>query len=127
MDCPVDIDMGMEKLECDCSLRSVDAALLKQWGVVSGATQTRLTFRGSLLSEDGTETGVIINIEGKIKEADYGSWKAGEPSTLKCVVACVYYKFTHGGQVIHEIDVRNMKRIINGHDQLAAMRANLGV
>jgi hypothetical protein len=127
MDCPVEIDMGMEKLECDFSLRAVDADVLKLWGIVPGNTQTRLTFRGSLRSEDGVETGVIANIEGKVKEADYGAWKAGEPSTLKCAVACVYYKLTHGGQVIHEIDVRNMKRIVNGQDQLAAMRAALGV
>ena len=43
------------------------------------------------------------------------------------MMAVRYFKFTHDGDVIHEIDVDNMKRIVNGVDQLEAQREALGL
>jgi P2 family phage contractile tail tube protein len=126
MDAPVEVEMGMEKLEMDFTLTRFDKEILKLYGLSSGNIKP-LTIRGSLSSEDGTETGVIINLRGMIKEVDGGSWKPGDKATLKLSVALRYYKLTVGGEVIHEIDVPNMIRIIGGVDQLATQRANLGL
>jgi P2 family phage contractile tail tube protein len=126
MDAPVEVEMGMEKLEMDFTLTRFDKEILKLYGLSSGNIKP-LTIRGSLSSEDGTETGVIINCRGMIKEVDGGSWKPGDKATLKLSVALRYYKLTVGGEVIHEIDVPNMIRIIGGVDQLATQRANLGL
>jgi P2 family phage contractile tail tube protein len=38
-----------------------------------------------------------------------------------------YYKLSHGGEVIHEIDVPNMVRVVGGVDQLSEIRNALGV
>lgn len=126
MDAPVEVEMGMEKLEMDYSLTSFDKDTLKLFGLAPGNLKP-LTIRASLSSEDGNEVPVIINVRGMIKEVDAGSWKAGDKATLKQSVAIRYYKLTIGGEVIHEIDVPNMIRIINGVDQLSTQRANLGL
>jgi P2 family phage contractile tail tube protein len=38
-----------------------------------------------------------------------------------------YYKLEVGGEMIYEIDPTGMKRVINGVDQLADQRRDLGL
>jgi P2 family phage contractile tail tube protein len=70
---------------------------------------------------------VAHTLRGKLKEADPGTWKPGEAAPLKAMVALTYYKLQHGDRIIHEIDVENMVRIVDGVDVLAAQRAALGI
>lgn len=126
MDAPVELDMGMEKLETDFTLSAFDKEVLKQFGLAPG-NQIPLTIRGALESEDGTVTPVTINLRGQIKELDFGTWKPGDKNQLKVMVAPRYYKLTHGADLIHEIDVAGMIRVIDGVDQLAGQRAALGL
>ena len=86
-----------------------------------------MTLRGALQSEDGTVRAAVIHLRGRIKEIDYGTWKTGEKVPMKAMVSVWYYKLEHGGETIHEIDVDNMTRIINGVDQLAELRTALAV
>ena len=126
MDAPVEVEIGMEKLEASFSLTQYSADVLKLFGLAPGNTK-ELTFRGSVAGEDGVEKPVIVNMTGMLKEADLGSWKPGDKATLKGMVAVRYYKHTVDGEVVHEIDVPNMIRIIGGVDQLAKTRQNLGL
>lgn len=126
MDAPVEIDMGLEKLECSLSTAGIDPDVLKLWGVHVG-TQVPLTFRGALQAEDGNMKSLVIHARGQVRELDFGSWTPGEKAPLKATLACRYYKLELDGQTLHEIDVENMTRIVNGVDQLAAMRQALGV
>lgn len=126
MDAPVEVEMGMDKLEASFSLTQYDAEVLKIFGLAPGNTKP-LTFRGSLASEDGVEKPVVIQLQGMLKEVDQGSWKPGDKATLKGSIAVRYYKHTINGEVVHEIDVPNMIRIVNGVDQLAVTRKNLGM
>ena len=126
MDAPVKLDQGLEALDCTIELAAVDKALLQQWGV-SVASPVPLTIRGALQSEDGAVTAVVVNLRGTVTEVDWGDWKPGEKAPLKATVNCRYYKLEHGGEVVHEIDVENMVRIVNGTDQLAAQRTALGI
>lgn len=126
MDAPVEVELGMDKLEASFSLTKYDTNVLKLFGLAPGNSKP-LTFRGSVIGEDGVETAVVINITGYLKEVDQGSWKPGDKATLKGSVAVNYYKHTVGGRVIHEVDVKNMIRNINGVDQLKQTRANLGM
>jgi hypothetical protein len=51
-----------------------------------------------------------------------GNWKPGEKATLKIMMALRYYKITHGGDVVHEIDIPNMVRtLITVTDFFSAM------
>ena len=126
MDAPVDVALGMEKLECDFTLTRFDKHALTVFGVVDGSV-IPMTIRGAVMSDDGSLKAVMLNLQGFIRELDFGSWKAGDKATLKCSVSLRYYKLTFNNEVLHEIDIANMTRVIDGVDQLAKQRAALGI
>ena len=125
MDAPISVDLGMEKLECQFILIEYDPELLKQFGLVSG-NSVQLTLRGALVDETST-TPMVIGLRGMFTEVDMGKFKAGDKSTLQCTVACRYYSLDIGGNRLIEIDVDNMTRVIDGTDQLAAVREAIGL
>ena len=53
--------------------------------------------------------------------------KRAEKFEMKVTVSCKYYKLEMDGQVVHEIDIENMTRIIDGVDYLAEARAAIGI
>lgn len=126
MDMPVELTMGMEKLECDFTLISYDRDVLSALGVAEGSTLP-LVVREALESFDGTVTPVVHTMRGKIKELDSGTHKPGEVAPLKGTMALTYYKLTHGGATVIELDPENMVRIVNGTDVLSAIRSALGI
>ena len=126
MDAPIDIEMGMEKLESEFTLTRFDKNVLKLFGLAPGQL-TPLTIRGAVISDNGTQTAVVVNLQGIVREMDPGNWKPGEKATLKIMLALRYYKLTHGGDIVHEIDIPNMVRTIGGVDQLSAVRSALGI
>jgi P2 family phage contractile tail tube protein len=126
MDAPVELTMGMEKLEGGLTLVSYDTDILSNFGVVEG-NQIQFTIRGLLEDFDGTTHALVQNMTGKIKELDPGNWKPGEKPQLKIMLALSYFKETVDGVVITEIDVQNMIFMQGGVDLLAAARAALGI
>jgi len=125
MDAPVSVDLGMEALECSFTLVEYDPELIKQFGLISG-NAVQLTLRGALVDNDST-TPMVISVRGMYKEMDFGTFKAGDLSTLQCSVACQYYSLEIGGNKVVEVDVANMTRVINGIDQMSEIRAALGI
>lgn len=123
---PAEIIMGMEKLESDFTLKSYDRALLGSFGVTEG-TDITVSLREALEDQDGTQTGVIHTLRGKIKEIDQGSVQAGTAAKLKISQSLTYYKLVHGGTTVLEIDVQNMIFSQNGTDKLATVRSLLGI
>lgn len=126
MDAPIEIELGMEKLECEFTLIQFDKALLKLFGLAPGKL-VPLTVRGALVSELGEQNTMVVNMQGIIREMELGNWKPGEKATLKCMVALRYYKLTHSGETLHEIDIPNGVRTIGGVDQLAGVRRTLAL
>lgn len=126
MDIPVELTMGMEKLEASFALISYDRDVLSTFGVVEGAF-IQFVLREALESFDGTTTAVIHTMRGKMRMIDPGTSKPGEAPRLSVELALVYYKMQHGDSVVHEIDAENMVRIVNGIDALASQRAALGI
>ena len=126
MDAPVELDMGLEKLEASWTMSSVDADLLRRWGLAAGET-TPCVFRGALQSEGGGVVAAAATCRGLVKEIDYGDWKPGEKAELKATMAVRRYRLELDGETIHDIDVDNMVRIVDGTDQLAAQRQALGI
>ncbi|WP_300067688.1 phage major tail tube protein [uncultured Ruegeria sp.] len=126
MDVPIDIDMGLEKLTCSFVLTSYTADVLALWGVKIGAP-VQLTARGSLESLDGTTTAVQHQMQGKIIQLARGTWGPGSKPSLTPTVSLRYYREVHGTRTVNEIDAVNMVRVINGVDQLAEHRANIGL
>jgi P2 family phage contractile tail tube protein len=127
MNAPIDIDMGMEKLEAEFTLAEYSEEVLSLFGATNLA-QIGLRFKGSIESDDdGTVTPIEVVLRGRWKEMDPGSWKAGDSATLKVSVSASYYKYTSKGQDLIEIDVQNMVEKIGGTDRLAERRAAIGI
>lgn len=126
MDSAVAIEMGQEPLETSFSLIAYDADVLALWGVAEGSS-VQFTVRGALESFDGTVKPVVHNMQGKITSLSRGEWTPGSPAPLSVTLRLTYYKETHNGSDLHEIDVENMVRIVNGEDRLAAQREALGL
>ena len=122
----VELTMGMEMMNADFSLIQYSRDTLSLFGVVEGR-DVNFIFREMLESFDGTVTGVIHTMRGKVKEIDPGTSKAGDHPSLKHTMSLNYYKLEHGGIVVQEIDVINMIHVVNGEDQLAAQRDALGL
>lgn len=120
------IDMGMAPLEVTFKMNGYDLETMALWGVGQGST-IPLTARGWLQDQDGTSTPIVHNMNGRITKMEQETWKSGEKSGVVFTVRTPYYKVTHGSTVITEIDIKGSVRIINGTDQLAAMRTALGL
>ncbi len=125
MDLPLDLAMGMDKMECSFSLFEYDVDIISQFGLNNGA-QVPLTLRGAMDNEEGV-TPIIITLKGAWKELDFGNWKAGDKPSLKVSISLRYYKLEIGGEEMVEIDVANMIRKIKGVDQLETTRAAIGI
>lgn len=123
MDAPIEIDQGMEKLECNITFAEYDPELFRLFGMVDGA-DVAITLRGAIQG-DGAAEAHVVTLRGGFKEMDPGTWKAGSKGQLKTAVSARYYKLAHAGRTVIEIDIENMKRIVNGNDQLAGQRRAL--
>jgi P2 family phage contractile tail tube protein len=126
MDAPVDIDMGMEKLETSFELFDYEENVLSLYGLADGAA-TQVTARGALRRDGEAAVPMVVNMTGVIKEMDPGDWEAGEQTSMTCSMALRYLKITIGSRVVVEIDKVNMVRRINGADQLESIRTAIGV
>lgn len=128
MNGPVDIDMGMEKLESTITLAEYSRATLNHFGVTS-VDGVQMRFKGAAVNDGTTsETDAIeIVMRGRFKEIDMGSAKSGDDSSMKLAASLSYYKYIVNGEDIIEIDLLNMVEIVNGEDRLAEQREALGL
>ena len=126
MDAPIALDMGMEALEATFILSAYDFHVLQMWGVIEGAPIV-LTARGAIESYDGLVKASVHRLRGRVTRVERGAWTPGQQAPLTITVRCDYFAEDLDGRQIHEIDVPNMKRVINGVDQLAARRAAIGI
>jgi len=126
MDLPAQIDMGMEALEMEFVLAEYELEVLNLFGLLDQKA-VQATIRGALMANGEDATSIVYNVTGHIKEFDPGSMVAGEITEATFLMGLRYYKLTIGGSVVHEIDVENMTRIINGADQLASIRSAIGI
>ena len=125
---PVEIDMGLEKLEMEVSLKEYSPEVLKQVGLTDVAgIPTR--FVGAAVSDDseGTTDAIEIFARGRYRELDLGSAKAAEASTLKASLALTYFKYVLNGETLIEVDVVNMIYVVGGVDRLEAQRKALSM
>lgn len=126
MDAAVKLDMGMEALETSFNLLTYAPNALVSFGVAEGNT-IPLILRGALESWDGTVTGVVLTMQGKLTKVGRGTWSPGKVAQLNITASLHYYKEVVGSTTVYEIDIPNMKRIVNGTDRLAQIRTALGM
>lgn len=123
---PIEMDMGLEKMEATFTTNGVRREAMKFFGL---ADQTAFNgvYRGSFKGQKGQTTAVVATLRGMLKELDPGDWKAGDKAEFKYSIAVSYYKLEIAGRLIYEIDMVAAIRVIDGVDQLASMRSDLGL
>ncbi len=126
MDAPIDIDMGMEKIELDFTLQEFDPDVIDKFGLVIG-NSVIVTLRGAQQSDTNTAETVEIQGTGAITLLEYSPWRAGDASTLKVSMTLRRFRHAVASREIILIDIENMVRIINGVDVIAGQRIALGI
>lgn len=123
---PVKVRSGRHGLmEATVTFQGFDPDLYKLFGIAEGAL-IPLTVRGSTQDLDGNTHAHAIKMRGFIEKMDEGEWKDGEEVPLKLTISLRYYKRERAGVELIEADPINMIFRVNGVDQLAQHRANIG-
>ena len=126
MDAPVQVDLGMEKLEAQLTISDYDPEVFKLFGLLDQKDQD-ITVRGAVQAQGGVAEAVVVNLRGGWKELDTGTWKMGDKSSLTVQVAASYYKLAIGGVELVEIDVINLVRKVGDVDQMETIRTAIGM
>ncbi len=125
---PLEMDMGLEKLEISGTMTEHNWFILKAFGIFN-AKNTLFTLKGGL--GDDSSPSAVIPVEmicrGSIKEIDQGTFKQNEKSQQKWTAALRYYRQLVNGEEVHEVDIMNMIRKIDGVDQVEALRNAIGL
>ncbi len=125
-DAPIDIDLGMKKLDVEYTLFSVDPASMTLFGLYPG-NLVPLDIYGHLVGESGASRRVWAHMDCMLIKCDLGTWTPGKRAMLKVHANVRFMQLMHGNQEIYYIDIVNGIRRINGVDITADMRANLGI
>lgn len=126
MDGGVDREFGLERMEASFSTNGVRREVLRLFGLADGEGFNGV-FRGAYRDQSGRTTRVVATLRGLLKEIDGGEWKPGSLAEFKYSVGVSYYRFEIDGRVMYEIDPIGCVRVIDGVDQLADVRAALGM
>ena len=126
MDSEIDVDQGIEKLEASFVLASYEPEVLKQFGIADGAS-VPFVFKGAFQDDAGKTIAATVTMTGKITSLTRDAWKAGENSKMTINMTLHYFKEVADGATIYEIDIKNMKRVIDGVDQMEAIRSAIGL
>lgn len=119
---PREINMGYEKLEFSFKMPGFDPQVLKLFGLRPG-TENPFMITGALVDEDGTDHSAVMTIRGFIKQADAGSWKAGDQAENDYMVSVNYYKLEVDGNEIYEMDDFDVR--IGGVSQVSGQRNSM--
>ncbi len=126
MDGTVEIPFGIEKIEFDFQLHTWDEQIWSDLGYGPGSLDVPITFRGYMLTPEGTERGVIIETRALVKAIKTGKVEAGKKVDMTVSLTANYYKHSVDQNVITEIDVFNKITVIGGEDKSSNARRILG-
>jgi len=121
LDTPVSLDMGIAAMQASWTMAEWSSDVQNLVGVVGGGTS--LTAYGAINDDSSLSAiGVKITMRGQITESDPGTWKAGVKTQHKYTMKLRYLRIETDGNINVEIDIENMKRVINGVDQIEILR-----
>jgi P2 family phage contractile tail tube protein len=127
MDTETEIDMGLEKLTAKFEISDPDPLILGLVGNMNSNSARILAKASYVRDTDLARVAVVAELGGRLKKASFGDWKAGDKSGQTYEMGVNYYRLTVGGVEVYEIDVENMIRRIGGVDQLAGIKADIGL
>ena len=123
---PIPIDLGMEKIDVGFTLAEHNEKVFQQFGLIN-QNSVQLFFRGAMRDDTSPAVAYIVEAHGMYQEIRLGTIRNGDRNRLEAMISCRYFSLSIGGTQLIQIDADNFVRIINGIDQLADMRAALGM
>ena len=124
----IDVPTGWDKLAADITWSSFDETTIGLL-VASGAVQ-QFSAMGDLqvLSASGetSEIPVIYNVNGMVTDPGMVPFKAQENINYKTAITVWHVDLTVGGVQVYLFDAFSNQFLVNGVDQLAVYRANIG-
>ena len=107
MDAPIEVDMGMEKLEADFQLAGTKKEILELFGTADQGGVS-LTLRKAVSDETGVIVPHVATLNGTIKSIEHSTIKTKDRGNMKVMLCVTYYKYEIGNEVSVEIDTLNM-------------------
>lgn len=126
MDAPIELTLGMQKLNTDFTLISISPPALSSIKGSEGA-DTSFIIREALEDWDKSVSPREIIMRGKVTGIDEGTHTPGQKSQLKVSMNLNYFSDTIDGNMVTEIDIINMRWLNNNIDSLADIRSALGL
>lgn len=123
---PVDIDMGLDKIELGATMAGLIAEAIAGFGATAiDAALTR--FSGAYQDDQtGRVRAVEIACLGRWKEIDWGNAKPGDATQHKYKLGCSYFRLTVDSVDWMEIDLIGGTFVVFGVDRYAQIRAAIG-
>lgn len=116
---PVDIDMGLEKMEATLTMSGHTKELIRKFGTTK-VDGVRLRLVGAYQADNGGPAQAVeCFCGGRFKEIDFGKSKTGEASEHPYTYPLSYYRREVDGRVEVEIDMVAGVFIVDGVDRYA--------
>lgn len=123
------VDMGrIEPVQLKFTLYEHVPDVIGKWGLIDGRA-VQITLRAAQQTDRAERTDQIrIEAEGQCHQLTAGGWESAskDASKLEFEMNCRSYKLIIAGTTVVEIDIERMTRIVNGVDQMAALKAAVG-
>lgn len=123
----VDLDMGLEKLECEWKPGGLLKVAFNQFGR-STIDGVQLRWLGAYQDDStGQVMAAEVAMRGRHMEIDNGTAKPGDKGGQTIKTSLAYYRLKLDGSVRIEIDMMNCVFIVDGIDRYAEIRAAIGM
>ncbi|MEO1003562.1 MAG: phage major tail tube protein [Cyanobacteria bacterium J06638_7] len=123
MDMPIEIDMGMEKMELSFQISDPNERVL---GLI-GLPRVQFMARSAHQRDGEDAEPMTVSMTGTLKQIELGEFKSGEKAMHTFNVALIYYRLNMAGTDKVEIDPINMIRRIDGTDVMTSIRSAIGM
>lgn len=121
-----DLALILDKLEMKFSSNSYDRSLLAT-ALQAPGRQTQWKVMGSMIVPGEAERPFRALVTGSMMELKRNELSPGKKSDADFVIKDItYYQEILDGREMYEIDLLNQKLVVNGTDQMAVRRRNLG-
>ena len=125
---PVEVDLGLEKLEMSFKAGGFMLDAYRAFGA-KGHNANQWRFAGAYEDDStGDVMAVEVLVRGRVREIDPGDAKAGDDTEHTHTISASYYKLTVNGVDEIEIDLPGMVFKVNGgQDVMAMIRRAIGM
>lgn len=122
---PIDVPIGIEKLEAEITMASQTARMIRQFGNTNLEGE-RIRLVESFRRQDGSLPTVVEHYcAGILREYDPGTAKPGDDTEQKYMYSLVHYSMVQNNELIIQVDMQSGIFFTGGVDRYAEIMAGL--